>query len=382
MLDGSRAVAEAVRLAEPSLVAAYPITPQTHIVETLSRWQAAGQTNYEYVRADSESAAAAMVLGAAAMGEVAYTATSSQGLLHMVETLYNAGGLELPFVMTLANRSVSAPINIWNDLSDAMAIRDTGLIMLFAESNQEALDQHIIAFRLAKELSQPVVVNLDGFLLTHTSEAVCVPSAKLVKDFLQVNRTKHNQHLDTAHPNTIGHLFMPEDFQSRRQNLQRKLVGALPIIEHIYQDYYKKIDTAGLTNYTTTNTGHLEYYGPQHANTVLITLGSIAGTIKDALDDFNKKTKKPVALLRLKTLRPLPISNLQTILKHKKYLAVLDRALSVGACPPLAADIAAALNGQSLVSLVGGLGGKDIERSDISTMIKLARAGKYGPHFI
>src|SRR6187455_1105109 len=174
--EGSHAVAEAIALCRPQVICAYPITPQTHIVEGLSEMVQAGElTGCEFINVESEFAAMSVAIGASAAGARTYTATSSQGLLYMVEALYNASGLGLPIVMTVANRAIGAPINIWNDHGDAMSQRDSGWIQLYAESNQEALDLHIQAFRLAEELSMPVMVCMDGFILTHAYERVDIP---------------------------------------------------------------------------------------------------------------------------------------------------------------------------------------------------------------
>src|SRR5688500_5398088 len=184
-LEGSRAVAETVALCRPEVIAAYPISPQTHIVEALSELVKSGAlAPCEFVNVESEFAAMSVAIGASATGARAYTATASQGLLFMAEALYNASGLGLPIVMTIANRAIGAPINIWNDHSDAMSQRDSGWIQLYAEDNQEAADLHVVAFRLAEQLSLPVMVCMDGFVLTHATERVDVPTAEQVDAFL------------------------------------------------------------------------------------------------------------------------------------------------------------------------------------------------------
>lgn len=176
ILEGSRAVALTIKNINPAVVSAYPITPQTHIVEDLAQIKADGQAKFEYLRAESEFAAASIVLGASAAGARVYSATSSQGLLLMTEVLYNISGMRLPVVMTCANRAISSPINIWNDHSDVMSIRDSGFIQLFASDLQEVVNQHILAYKIAEKTNLPVMVNMDGFILTHSYEPVVVPS--------------------------------------------------------------------------------------------------------------------------------------------------------------------------------------------------------------
>src|SRR5689334_4402347 len=210
-LEGSRAVAEAVARCRPEVIGAYPISPQTHIVEGLSALVKTGAlTPCEFVNVESEFAAMSVCIGASAAGARTYTATASQGLLYMVEALYNASGLGLPIVMTLANRAIGAPINIWNDHSDAMSQRDSGWIQLFAETNQEALDLHVQAFRLAEEVSVPVMVCMDGFILTHAYERVELPTQEQVDAFLPAYEPR--QVLDPDEPVTIGAMVGPEAF--------------------------------------------------------------------------------------------------------------------------------------------------------------------------
>src|SRR5690349_9045428 len=207
-MEGSRAVAETVALCRPEVICAYPISPQTHIVEALSQLVKKGElAPCEFVNVESEFAAMSVAIGASATGARAYTATASQGLLYMVEALYNASGLGLPIVMTVANRAIGAPINIWNDHSDAMSQRDSGWIQLFAVSNQEALDMHIQAFKLAEELSMPVMVCMDGFILTHAYERVDVPGQAEVDAFLPPYAPR--QVLDPAEPVSIGAMVGP-----------------------------------------------------------------------------------------------------------------------------------------------------------------------------
>src|SRR5215218_1873095 len=210
-LEGSRAVAETIAACRPEVIAAYPISPQTHIVEGLSALVDAGELSpCEFINVESEFAAMSVAIGASATGARTYTATASQGLLFMAEALYNASGLGLPIVMTVANRAIGSPINIWNDHSDAMSQRDSGWIQLYAESNQEAIDLHVQAFRLAEQLSLPVMVCMDGFVLTHAHERLEVPPQAQVDAFLPPFVPR--QALDPAEPMTIGAMVGPDAF--------------------------------------------------------------------------------------------------------------------------------------------------------------------------
>src|SRR6188472_1583034 len=234
--EGSHAVAEAVALCRPQVICAYPITPQTHIVEGLGEMVKTGElANCEFINVESEFAALSVAIGASAAGVRTYTATSSQGLLFMAEAVYNAAGLGLPIVMTIGNRAIGAPINIWNDHSDSMAMRDAGWIQLFAETNQEALDLHIQAFRLAEELSCPVMVCMDGFILTHAYDRVDVPTQAEVDAFLPPFEPR--QVLDPSDPVSIGAMVGPEAFTEVRYLAHAKQVAALDSIPKLADEF-------------------------------------------------------------------------------------------------------------------------------------------------
>src|SRR6266545_307117 len=234
--EGSRAVAEAVALCRPEVISAYPISPQTHIVEHLSDLVRTGDLDpCEYLMVESEFGAISAAIGASATGARTYTATASQGILFMAEALYNASGLGLPIVMTIANRAIGAPINIWNDHSDSMSMRDSGWIQLYAESNQEALDLHIQAFRIAERVSLPVMVCMDGFILTHAYERVDLPTQEQVDAFLPPFEPR--QVLDPDEPVTIGAMVGPEAFTEVRYLLHAKQLQALDEIPRIAEDF-------------------------------------------------------------------------------------------------------------------------------------------------
>src|SRR5271156_3244736 len=234
-IEGSRAVAEAVAACRPQVICAYPITPQTHIVEALGALEKKGELNAGFLKVGAEVAAMSAVIGASAAGARAYTATASQGLLYMSEAVYNAAGLGLPIVMTVANRAIGAPINIWNDHSDAMSQRDAGWLQLYAETNQEAVDLHIQAFRIAERLSVPVMVCMDGFLLTHASERADIPDPAQVDAFLP--RYDPRQVLDPAEPVSIGAMVGPEAFTEVRYLAYERMQQALAVIPAVAAEF-------------------------------------------------------------------------------------------------------------------------------------------------
>ncbi|MGB8884125.1 MAG: pyruvate ferredoxin oxidoreductase, partial [Azonexus sp.] len=274
-IEGSRAVAEAVALCRPEVICAYPISPQTHIVEALGEMVKEGAlTDCEYINVESEFAAMSVAIGASAAGARSYTATASQGLLFMVEAVYNAAGLGLPIVMTVANRAIGAPINIWNDHSDSLSQRDCGWIQLFAETNQEALDLHIQAFKLAEELSMPVMVCMDGFILTHAYERVDMPTQAQVDAYLPPYEPR--QVLDPNEPVSIGAMVGPEAFTEVRYLAHAKQMQALERIPQLAAEFGSVFarDSGGL----------LRTYLTEDAETIVIAMGSVLGTIKDTVD--------------------------------------------------------------------------------------------------
>src|SRR4029450_13368757 len=275
--EGSHAVAEAVALCRPQVICAYPITPQTHIVEGLGEMVKSGElAGCEFINVESEFAALSVAIGASAAGVRAYTATSSQGLLFMAEAVYNAAGLGLPIVMTIGNRAIGAPINIWNDHSDSMSMRDAGWIQLYAETNQEALDLHIQAFRLAEELSMPVMVCMDGFILTHAYERVDIPDQADVDAFLPPYEAR--QILDPADPVTIGALVGPEAFTEVRYLGHHKQLRALSLIPHLAAEFP--------TQFGRNSGGLIRTYRTEDAETIVVALGSVIGTVQEVVDDM------------------------------------------------------------------------------------------------
>jgi pyruvate ferredoxin oxidoreductase alpha subunit len=370
-VEGSRAVAEAVALCRPEVICAYPISPQTHIVENLSQLVKTGElAPCEFVNVESEFAAMSVAIGASATGARAYTATASQGLLYMVEALYNASGLGLPIVMTLANRAIGAPINIWNDHSDSMSQRDCGWIQLFAETNQEALDLHIQAFRLAEELSTPVMVCMDGFILTHAVERVDVPAQAQVDAFLAPFVPR--QVLDPDEPISIGAMVGPEAFMEVKYLAHAKQMQALELIPEIAADFQDAFgrDSGGL----------IRCYRTEDAETIVVALGSVLGTIKDTVDELREQGVK-IGVVGIRSFRPFPLAAVRAALGHSQRVVVLEKALAVGIGGIVAANVRMALAGIQLhgYTVIAGLGGRPITKAALRGLFTDAVADRLEP---
>ncbi|HOE81110.1 MAG TPA: pyruvate ferredoxin oxidoreductase [bacterium] len=370
-LKGSEAIARIVANCQPGVIAAYPITPQTGIIEELVRLKTQRQANFSFIQTESEHSALSVVLGAAAMGVPAYTATSSQGLLHMAEVIYNLPGLRLPVVMTCANRSISAPINIWNDHQDAMAVRDAGWIMLWAEDVQEAIEQHWLAFILSQKLRLPVMINVDGFRLTHASEPVILPSTKLIHKLL-TNKIKPV--LDINKPQTTGWFALPEVYHRQRLSLRKFIAASWPIIKKNSQqlnNLWQPIKKELLGQGGHDSNSAVEYYGSAQARLVIVAMGSIIGELKNLADEANKQKPRSVAILKIKLYRPFPEEVIQQYLNKAGQIVIIDRSPGLGAQPPLFSDIMAInqLTKNNISSIIIGLGG-DIDLIKINKIIK------------
>ncbi|MBI1218822.1 MAG: pyruvate ferredoxin oxidoreductase [Rhodobacteraceae bacterium] len=365
-IEGSQGIAEAVALCRPQVVCAYPITPQTHIVEGVGAMVKDGRlTNCEFINVESEFAAMSVAIGASAAGARAYTATASQGLLFMAEAVYNAAGLGLPIVMTVGNRAIGAPINIWNDHSDSMALKDAGWIQLYAETNQEAADLHIIAFRLAEELSCPVMVCVDGFILTHAFERIDTPTQAQVDAFLPPFSPV--QMLDPDDPYSIGAMVGPEAFTEVRYLAHQKQVDALEVIPRVAAEFQAAFGReAG---------GLLRSYRVDGAETVLVALGSINGTIKDVVDAERAKGVS-VGSVCIGSFRPFPLAELHDALAGAKRVVCIEKSLAPGLGGMLASNVRMAMRGLTtpVLTVIAGLGGRPITRTGLTEVIRAAGA--------
>jgi pyruvate ferredoxin oxidoreductase alpha subunit len=366
--EGSHAVAKAVALSRPEVICAYPISPQTHIVEGLGKMVKSGALKQcEYINVESEFAAMSVAIGASAAGARAYTATASQGLLYMAEAVYNASGLGLPIVMTVANRAIGAPINIWNDHTDSMSMRDAGWLQIFAETNQEALDLHIQAFRIAEELSLPVMVCMDGFILTHAYERVDMPEQDQVDRFLPPYEPR--QVLDPKEPVTIGAMVGPEAFTEVRYLAHAKQMQALELIPQIAAEFKQE--------FGRESGGLIKTYRLEDADTIVIAMGSVLGTIKDTVDDLRNEGVK-IGVLGITSYRPFPIEAIREATAHGKRVVVIEKCFAVGIGGIVSRDVRSAVQNrpQPVLTVVAGLGGRAITKASLHKLLLDAIADK------
>jgi len=370
LLEGSQAVAEAVRLCRPQVVAAYPITPQTHIIERLAQHVADGELAAEFINAESEFGAASIVLGAVAAGARAFTATASQGLLLMTEVLYNIAGMRLPVVMVCANRAVGAPINIFSDHQDSMALRDAGWIQIYVESNQEAADSLIQAYRIAEVCELPVMVCMDGFFLTHTFEPVDLPSQAMVDGYLPAFRFART--LDPTQPMTLGGGSEADNYQEFRVAQHHTMENAQTVIEAFDADFGEQ--------FGRTYGGLVQDYRLAGADTVLLGLGSLMGAVRDVVDRLRDQGQA-VGALRLRCFRPFPAQALIEQLRAAQRIIVLEKAFSAGAGGIVAIELRAALQQAGITttvdSVIGGLGGRDLTPEVIEAIIRGAKPDEH-----
>ena len=370
-IEGSLAVAKAVALCRPEVIPAYPISPQTHIVEALSDLVRTGDlAPCEYLMVDSEFAAMSAAIGASAAGARTYTATASQGILYMAEALYNASGLGLPIVMTVANRAIGSPINIWNDHSDSMSQRDSGWIQLYAESNQAALDLHIQAFKLAEALSLPVMVCMDGFVLTHAFEPVDLPTQAQVDAFLPPFQPR--QVLDPAEPVTIGAMVGPEAFAEVKVLMHVKQMQALDLIPQIAGEFSQ--------SFGRSSGGLIRPYRSADAETVVVALGSVLGTIEDVVDELRDEGIS-IGALGITCFRPYPLDEIRAALGGARRVVVLEKAFAVGLGGILGPNVRLALEGLPIRvhDVVAGLGGRPITKSSLRRLFADALADRLEP---
>ncbi|HET8529452.1 MAG TPA: hypothetical protein VFL60_11105 [Gaiellaceae bacterium] len=362
LLTGGEAVAHAMRQIDPDVVPAYPITPQTPIIQGFAKFVADGRAHGELIDVESEHSAMSAAIGAALAGARTMTATSSQGLALMAEVVYLAASMRAPIVLALGNRALSGPINIHCDHSDAMLVRDSGCVQLFAENAQQAYDLMVIAPRVAEhpDVLLPVLVCLDGFTITHAAEAVELLPDSTVRRFVGEYELPHRV-LDVDRPATQGVFAMPDVYFEFRVQQARALERALDVFAHVAAEY---AEVSGRRH------GPVERYRTDDAERVLVAMGSTAGTIKDAVDELRAEGE-PVGLLEVTSFRPFPHAAVARALHGAREVVVLDRADSPGGTPPLRAEVAAALRGSPvrLSGSVYGLGGRDFHPEDACALL-------------
>ncbi len=364
VMDGNEAAALAAKLARVKVVPAYPITPQTTVVERLADYISNGELDAEFIKVESEHSAMSACVGAAAAGVRAFTATSSQGLMLMSEILYVASGLRLPIVMTNANRSLSAPISIWCDQQDSMALRDSGWIQLYCENNQEILDTTIQAFRVAEEQAVPVMVCYDGYILSHTVEPVDVPDQAEVDAFLPPYNYQYQ--LDPEKPSTLGALGVPEYYTEFRHMLHNAVSESKGKLTEVDKEFKRRFGRGY---------GIIEKYHSDGAHVILLTMGSLASSTKDIVDSYRKQGEK-VGLVKVKSFRPFPTEELVEALKNAKAVAVLEKDISLGYAGGLFLDTAASFINVSdpplMLNFIGGLAGRDVSSLHIKQAVRAA----------
>ena len=352
VLEGSHAVAEAVRLAKVQVISAYPITPQTHIVEILSEYCTKGMMNAKFLRVESEHSCMAALIGAQSAGVRTFTATSGQGLALMHELLHWASGARLPIVMAEVNRALAPGWNIWVDQTDSLAQRDTGWIQIYCEDGQDVLDSTLQAFRLAEAVNLPVMIVLDAFYLSHTYEPVDVPSQEEVDRFLPPFVPKFQ--LDTAHPCGFGPLVAPSDYMEMRYHIAMAMDEALI--------RFDEVDAAFAAQFNRRY-GPVEAIDCEDADIVFITTGTVTSTCRIVLQDLRARGEK-VGILKLKLFRPFPAAQIREKLKSAKKVAVVDRNFSFGASGIFAQEVRAALcnmpDHPPVFGYVAGIGGRDV----------------------
>ncbi|WP_342676994.1 pyruvate synthase subunit PorA [Methanofollis sp. UBA420] len=369
ILEGSHAVAEAVRLCRPQVVAAYPITPQTHIVEALASMVADCKLDAEYICVESEFSALSACLGASAAGSRVYSATTSQGLALMFEVCFNVAGMRQPVIMTIANRALGAPLNIWNDQQDSISLRDSGWLQFYAEDNQEATDLHFIAYKVAEDhrVLLPAMVCFDGFILTHTYEPVDMPSQEAIDAFLPPY--KPVTILDAKKPMSLGMYATPDYYMEFRYEIDQAQKRAKEVFAEVGAEFAAKFgrDYSGL----------VEGYRLEDADMAFIALGSICGTVREAIDEMRAEGKK-VGLLKIRSFRPFPSEEIRAALSGVSKVAVLDKNISLGQKGAVALEVRDALYGSGIdvKGYILALGGRDVRQADIKAIADLLEKGE------
>ena len=368
-MEGSHAVAHAVKFCRPEVIAAYPITPQTHIVEALADMVANCHLDAEYITVESEFSALSACLGASAAGSRVYSATTSQGLALMFEVCFNCAGMRMPVVMSIVNRAMGAPLSIWNDQQDSISLRDSGWLQFYAEDNQEATDLHYLAYKVAEDpkILLPAFVCFDGFILSHTYEPVDMLTQEQVDSYLP--RYAPVQRLDSEDPISFGLFAAPDYYMEFRYQIDQAMKDAKQTIAKAGKEFGEMFGR----DYGDM----VEAYRMEDADCAFVAMGSICGTVKDAIDEMRRDGKK-VGLLKLRTFRPFPEKEVRSALSGVSGVAVLDKNISLGAKGAVALEVKDALYGTQIPVLdyIIALGGRDVRKKDIRAVADMAEKGK------
>jgi pyruvate ferredoxin oxidoreductase alpha subunit len=373
-ISGNEAVAWGARLARPHVIAAYPITPQTVVIERLAEWVSEGQLASEFLHVESEHSALSACMGASALGARSFTATSSQGLLYMAECLHYASGGRFPIVMMNANRALALPWNIYGDQQDSLAVLSSGWIQIYIEDAQEALDMTIQAFAIAEHINvlTPVMINLDGFVLTHTYEPVEVPAQEDVDAFLPPFHTPSKMDLEA--PTNMGFTAGPAHYTEFKVQQHRAMLEATHVAV--------EVDNAFGRRFGRSYGGAVTAYRCEDAEVVLVTLGSVAGIVRDTVDELRARGVA-VGMLKLRFMRPFPAYEVVRALATTRAVGVLEKDVSFGHAGAVFTEVASVLAGEAnrpvLLNFVAGLGGRDISRADVEQMIAELRTTPIQP---
>ncbi|WP_297070741.1 pyruvate synthase subunit PorA [Thermococcus sp.] len=373
VMKANEAAAWAAKLAKPKVIAAFPITPSTLVPEKISEFVANGELDAEFIKVESEHSAISACVGASAAGVRVFTATASQGLALMHEVLFIAAGMRLPIVVAIGNRSLSAPINIWNDWQDSISQRDTGWLQFYAENNQEALDLILAAFKVAEneKVLLPAMVGFDAFILTHTVEPVEIPDQELVDEFLGEYKPKH-AYLDPRSPISQGTLAFPAHYMEARYTVWEANENAKRVIDEVFAEFEKKFGR---------KYHKVEEYRTDDAEIIFVTMGSLAGTVKEYVDHLREKGVKAGAA-KLTVYRPFPTEEIREIAKKAKVLALLEKNITFSVGGALFQDFSRALvnveDKPKIVDFILGLGGRDVTFGNLDEVTETAQKAMAG----
>ncbi|HII60804.1 pyruvate synthase subunit PorA [Pyrococcus horikoshii] len=367
VMKANEAAAWAAKLAKPKVIAAFPITPSTLVPEKISEFVANGELDAEFIKVESEHSAISAVVGASAAGVRTFTATASQGLALMHEVLFIAAGMRLPIVMAIGNRSLSAPINIWNDWQDSISQRDTGWIQFYAENNQEALDLILLAYKVAEDerVLLPAMVGFDAFILTHTVEPVEIPDQEVVDEFLGEYEPKH-AYLDPKRPITQGTLAFPAHYMEAKYLVWDAMEKARKVIDEAFAEFEKRFGR---------KYQKIEEYKTDDAEIIFVTMGSLAGTLKDWVDKKREEGYK-VGAAKMTVYRPFPVEEIRALAKKAKVLGFIEKDISIGLYGAVFIDASAALVNESerplMLDFIAGLGGRDVTFGQLDDALRIA----------
>ena len=375
-MEASHAISEAVKLAEPGVIATYPITPQTHIVERISEYVANGETKSEYIRVESEFSAISACLGASATGVRSYTATASQGLALMFEVLFIVSGMRLPVCMTLANRAMSAPISIWNDHQDSISARDVGWIQFYAENAQECYDFTLMQFKVSEDhrVLLPSMVCMDGFVLTHLYESMNTYAKEDVDEFLPAYKPLHAV-LDPEQPMTQGPIGFPSEYMELRKSQVDATNNSIGVIEEVFKEFSERFPVE-INGSRPESYNVVEEYKTEDAEIIFVAMGSICGQIKVVVDKLREKGER-VGLAKIVVYRPFPGESVKKALKNANKVAVLERALSPGANPPVFDEIRSLFYDEQerpdIRDFIVGIGGRDVKLDHVEKIHEMTK---------